>query len=178
MKPLNWSILLLSIVLFLSGCGNESMKNQEMTKGKINKMQIEPLKGPISKQDQDFIQAVLKSAASAEEMMGELEAALQEMEAHDEWHEASEMMEEAKKDILFLWNKMHNEYQPDHPELMKLKEYYEGILLRYRQGMSLEMEGMESGDTPKMKEGYETTGQAITDLRELAEQLAIVFQSR
>lgn len=179
MKSLNLVIviLLLPIVLILSSCSDDSMKKQEMAEENIMRLEIEPLVGPLSQRDQEFVQAVMKSVASAEEIMGELENTLQEMEAQDESHEANEMMDEAKQKILFLWNKMHNEYQPHHPQLVKLKEYYENILFRYRQGISLEMEGMELADAPKMKQGYEMTGQAIKDLQELAEQLTTAFRS-
>lgn len=177
MKPMKVIILLLSIGLILSSCSNVSMEKQEIMEGNIEKLQMEPLSGPLSQQDQEFVHAVRKSVSYAEDIMGGLEAALQELQAQDEFHEASEMMDEAKQEVLYLWNKMHNEYRPQHPELIKLKEHYESILFRYRQGISLEMEGMESGDAAKMKQGYEMTGQAITALKVLAEQITVVLRT-
>lgn len=175
MKPMNRIMLFLSIGLLLSSCSYHAMDKQKVAEEIIIKPQMEPLVGTLSQQDQAFVDAVMKSVTTAEKIMGELEAALDEMEAHDEFHEANEMMDHARQDALFQWNKIHNEYRPEHPELIRLQEYYEDILFRYREGINLEMEGMESGDAPKMKHGYELTGQAIQDLRELAKQLAAAF---
>ncbi|WP_164984875.1 hypothetical protein [Ammoniphilus sp. CFH 90114] len=122
-----------------------------------------------STNDKAFIEMLKSSVATAERLIEELELELLEAQGHDELHEVKEMMNQTHQDLLYIWNKVNNDHKPDHPELKKLQAKFVYLIGQYRLGISTELEGMETGDPARLKEGYQTSMEARLQLQALFE---------
>lgn len=160
---------LVALMLSLVSCSSNTDEKNQVQPAKFH-YKAQSVQEPLSKMDHSFIEALIKYIPSTRKVMDETELALEEAEQYDELHEILEVMEQAKQDILYYWNVIHNEHHPEHPELSQMKNFYEDILKRYQEGITLEIEGMEFGDVEKMKKGYQTTKTAVEDMRRLAEE--------
>jgi len=161
----------LVIFFALTGCSSQgTVKHSIGTDKIVGKSPILPW-DELSAGDQTFFKALQKSVDDVHAKVTELEAMLQEMQGQDESHEAEEMMTEAKEDVLYYWNHIHNDYKPEHPLLQKMKEDYEKLLTGYRNGITMELEGMEIGDPEKLKLGYQTTKQAVVEIQKFKQQM-------
>lgn len=154
-----WRVWLGCLVLIfsLTGCTSEGTGN----------LQWEQLVAS----DQQFFKALQHSIEDVNQKVIEVEEILQEMQGHDEYHEAEEMMSEANEEILYHWNIIHNEYKPVHPSLQEMKIQYENLLNQYREGITTELDGMETGNPEKLRQGYQTTKEAILELINFKQQV-------
>lgn len=164
------AVAYLVIIFTLSGCSSQGTIQDSNVKDKVGNSASFRW-NELSASDQTFIKALQQSADDVHKKVIELEAILQEMQGQDEYHDAEEMMSETKEDILYHWNRMHNEYKPVHPGLQKVKEEYESLLTDYRNGLAIELEGMETGNPEKMKTGYETTKQAVIEIQKFKQNM-------
>jgi hypothetical protein len=121
--------------------------------------------------DQAFVQEVKSSSETASLVMNNVEQKIADAEENDEMDEVGDIVKSAKQDILYIWNKTHNQIHPDDKTLQQLKEGYEAILMNYRQGLSTEWQGMESGDPITMKQGYSQTEEARADFERMYAQI-------
>lgn len=136
---------------------------------------LSSVRASSSPNDQDFIHKMQPFMESAHELIKELELGLQEAQAHDELGEVREMMDETHHDLLYIWNKVNNDLQPDHPELKKFQAKFVYVVGQYRLGLSTELEGMDSGDPAKLKQGYETSMKAWEDLQKLSQDAQVLW---
>jgi hypothetical protein len=119
------------------------------------------------REDLEYLRTIRGSLLDAQKMMDKLDQDITLAQEDDEQEEAEESMLETKKQALFQWNKLHNGYMPSHPTLKKLKTRYEDILAKYREGLTMELEGMNDGNAEKMKEGYKMIAEAKNGLQQL-----------
>src|SRR4051812_24934420 len=100
------------IVFALTGCSS-----QEKVDSSTNKEQMETqVPQTLSEGDKTFMKALQQSLDTVQQKITEFEMDMQDMQGYDEFHDAEEMMTEAKQDVLYYWNQMHNEYKPEHPD--------------------------------------------------------------
>jgi TolA-binding protein len=118
----------------------------------------------VTENDQAFLRNLQESITRAQTIIKELGLIIEEMQQTDEFVEAQENMETAKQEILYLWNHIHNETAPDTPRLQKMKADYEAILIEYREGITMQIEGMKAGDGAQVIKGLETAQKAERDL--------------
>lgn len=164
MRPSRIMIFLALIFSFvLSGCNEE-----ETVKPKDMSYNLSSIGTNQSSKDRSFVELAKASIQSAQRMIGELEQGLEEAQGHDELHEVQEMMVQANQDLLYIWNKVNNELEPDHPELKKFKAKLVHVIGQYRLGLSTELEGMEAGNPSKLKEGYQLSVNAWHELQQVA----------
>ena len=121
------------------------------------------------------MKALEQSLDTVQQKITEFEMDMQDMQGYDEFHDAEEMMTEAKQDVLYYWNQMHNEYKPEHPDLQKIKADYERLLSQYREGLTIELEGMATGNPEKMKLGYQKTQGVMEEIQKFKEQVDKLF---
>ncbi|RKD24357.1 hypothetical protein BEP19_08155 [Ammoniphilus oxalaticus] len=152
--------LLFIFIFILSGCGSQLTDENDRNKGQH------------AEQDQLFVKVLETKTAVVLQLSEELEEQLQAMQSEDEWHEATEHMKQVQQDILFHWNELHNDYRPQHQTLRKAKEDLKAILTDYRDGLSLEISGMDTADAMEMKLGFQKTTKAREKMRQFKEQLA------
>ncbi|WP_155837442.1 hypothetical protein [Aneurinibacillus terranovensis] len=118
----------------------------------------------FSKTDQAFLSVIKDSVKTSGQIIGTLDKGIAEAQKNDELDDAVDMMNDTKKQLLYIWNQMHNHYHPDHPALNEIKVQYENILMKYIEGVRTELNGISSGDVTKMRNGFQITEKAKEDL--------------
>ncbi|MEW9667815.1 hypothetical protein [Ammoniphilus sp. 3BR4] len=158
--------------LIFSGC---SLSRESAISTESMDYDLSAVRGAPTPNDQDFIHKMESFIATAQALIEELELGLQEAQAHDELGEVREMMGQTHQDLLYIWNKVNNDLHPDHPELRKFQAKFVYVVGQYRLGLSTELEGMESGDPAKLKEGYETSMRAWEGLQKLSQDAQVLW---
>ncbi|WP_286884641.1 hypothetical protein [Aneurinibacillus sp. UBA3580] len=125
----------------------------------------------LSSNDKAFLQAFKASVTQAQTIARELQAILTEMQHNDEFIEAQESINTARQEMLYLWNTMHNDFHPDNADLQKQKNEYESILMVYREGLTLQLEGMKNAEPAKVMEGIKRAQQAEQKVELLVKKL-------
>ena len=163
-------LLIIFLITVLSGCSIQTEGTNDAQQ-KLEGYDLSIIGTNLSLSDQEFLQTLRSSIQAVDLLLAEYELTMEEAEQLDELHEALVVTEQLKGDILFFWNQMHNGQSPDHVELLKVKNHYEQILMNMRRAISMELEGMETGDGMKMKEGWEASKMAKAEFSQFTEQI-------
>lgn len=167
-------MLLATLLLIISGCEFRKTDaieetGQQQAAGTSNLLYSStPSLPPSGSRDEAYLKALTDSIIKAQAIEKELQLILAEMQHNDEFIEAQESIETARQEILYVWNTVHNELQFDDPLLHKQKQTYEAILMEYRNGLGLQLIGMQNSDAVKAMEGIEQTKKANQKLATLA----------
>ncbi|WCK54898.1 hypothetical protein PP175_02470 [Aneurinibacillus sp. Ricciae_BoGa-3] len=122
----------------------------------------------LSENDKRFIKGIKASLHHAQQVISQLKIIVSTSQQTDELDAAQENMNSAKREILYIWNQIHNEYQPDGTNLKKIKTAYENILMDYRKGLSIQIQGIETTGGTRVMEGLQLTDKAEEDLNKLS----------
>lgn len=163
------SVFMLTVFLFaaITTAGCQSQALSSAGQAHVSQVQAGSVGEVLSADDQAFLAAFQQSLASALKIITEFNLILAEAERQDEAEEALEYIETAKREILYVWNSIHNEYKPDQADLQAVKQTYEAALMAYKKGLSLQAEGLARLDGIKAVEGQQMAQKAENELRML-----------
>ncbi|HJV47162.1 MAG TPA: hypothetical protein VJ824_15705 [Bacillota bacterium] len=165
----------LALLIALGFVGYHYLTDTQITQDKQTVIDRTPLvihHSNYNQEDQKFLEVVRKSILETRKVIDKLEVEILDAENNDEPTEAQDSMDDARKQLLYQWNNIHNGYIPKDPSLQQLKTSYESILDQYRQGLMIEMDALENATTSQMKDGYQITTQARSDLQQLSKEIS------
>ncbi|BAU28714.1 hypothetical protein DFP93_10550 [Aneurinibacillus soli] len=165
------SLCMVTVLLFAAfitaGCQNEPSGVGQTVLTKTETAQAAVSADEVNKNDRAFLTAFKQSLARAERIVVEYNLMLAEMEHQDEAEEALEHMKTAGREMLYLWNTIHNESHPARKDLQLIKQAYETTLMTYKKGIDLQIEGLTQSSGAKAIEGKELTKKAESELKNL-----------
>ncbi|MBN6188790.1 hypothetical protein JQN58_18225 [Aneurinibacillus sp. BA2021] len=152
-------------ILFLwgtGGCGATDRQDRTQQAQTAAVPLSPPLSGSaaLTPADRAIFTKLSDAVTRAQTVAKELDFLLAEMQHQDELHEAQEMIQTARREILLIWNVVHNELHPADPALRQRKTQFETILASYRQGITDLLTGMEKAEAKQTVEGFEQTARA------------------
>ncbi|WP_047151469.1 hypothetical protein [Aneurinibacillus tyrosinisolvens] len=159
----------------LTACSSES-KFEPVAHSNVQKQEAQTIKSmplnpsastAVNANDKMFIQDVENSIDTLQKTLKELDLILSETQHNDELDEAKESVDIARQEVLYLWNKIHNDSKPESANLKKIKTSYEGILTKFRKGLTYQLDGMRVVNSVKIMEGIDITNKAKSSLNEL-----------
>lgn len=153
-------LLLLGIVVMFGFTGCETLEKRTAPTFSTSTA-LEP-------NDRTTLAALTTSVTKAQTIANELEWLLEEMQHNDELHEALESIHTARREMLLLWNVVHNELHPSHDGLRKQKAEFEAVLMSYRKGLTILLAGMEKAKAKQVLEGVEQLTKAKQNLDRFA----------
>jgi hypothetical protein len=176
--PIFPSILILFLLLELVGCSSTSVTKadkplplRQQTDLKVKNTAPAappPVHVNFSDNDKLFIKGIKDSVEHSQQVISQLKTVISESQQTDELGAAQENMNSAKREILFIWNQIHNQYQPDTASLKKIKITYENILMEYRKGLNLQIQGIDTTGGTRVMEGLQIANKAQEDLDKLS----------
>lgn len=124
----------------------------------------------FSHEDETLVELFLQKIEKANQLIEELNLLIEQFEKTDEFQEAIEMMDTARKEA----QKIAEELSAIHFQTEKMMTYkasFEKELLNYANGLEMQIDGIENWDSKKITDGFKQTELAKTAITKLIEQL-------
>ncbi|MDF0725597.1 hypothetical protein PY093_02570 [Cytobacillus sp. S13-E01] len=150
------------LITFLTNNNDEEITRDNNVNQKQPNLPIE-----LSNNEKEIFTEFVRNVQLSSQIMKELDLLLEEQQKYDELEGAIEAMSIAHEETLIVVSKILNDPITENKELNDLQNYITKLLTDYTAGLSLQLEGIEKGDSKKVQKGYSLSTSAKEKLFKL-----------